>query len=164
LSFPLATTGRKRFPIVCRHAAFEFLLSSDPLYNRFYVSDVLRATSAAKAISTLCAACNKHKETLLLSTQPLPSLFKTSFGFSLTFSPPTPPVLSSHVRLSAANLLRNQIEHDIFQPHAPMDEHVPTLPAADIRAIIQLRHPTIDTYLGPSTRISAVSRPHHHPS
>jgi hypothetical protein len=67
VSTPFASIVQKRFPIACRHTTFGLLISTDPLYNRVYVSDVLRATSAAKAFSTLRAARNKLKGAFVVS-------------------------------------------------------------------------------------------------
>ena len=47
-------------------------------------------------------------------------------------------------RLDAKHLRKALLEHDLFKPNEPEEEHVPTLSIDAIRAIAAIRHPEED--------------------
>ncbi|MCE2996259.1 MAG: hypothetical protein LW863_11705 [Flammeovirgaceae bacterium] len=145
---PFSRTFTKKLLKRCNHPLFGLTISTDALNDRAYVSNVTRNSSASKMFSTHKAATNKIRGAYIVqinnhnvftkndAVRLLQQTRDRNASVDIVFAPE---------RAMDAKHLRQAIsEHNIFQPDAPDDEHLPAFTIADIRSIASLRQPDID--------------------
>jgi hypothetical protein len=146
---PFETVITKTFTVRCKQQNFGLSLATDILYHRAYVRHIGLHSTIAKGYSSMKAANNALRGAYLLSINGMKvfsvaDVLSAFTGlrnqelphFSITFAPER--------ALTSKQLQKALIEHDLFRPNEPEDEHTPTLRTADIRAIAALRFPDID--------------------
>ncbi|KAG7373304.1 reverse transcriptase RNA-dependent DNA polymerase [Nitzschia inconspicua] len=146
---PFTRTIDKSFKIRCSHPTFGLTLTNDELFNRAYVQAIHRNSTIAKGFSTLKAANNKIRGAYITSinhhpvftveeAQSLLALARDSSDRDLhiSFAPERAP--------TAALLRKALVEHDLYHPDHPDDDHTPVFRLEDIRHIAALRHPEYD--------------------
>ncbi|KAG7373017.1 hypothetical protein IV203_033741 [Nitzschia inconspicua] len=146
---PFTRTIDTSFKIRCSHPTFGLLLTTDELFNRAYVQDIHRNSTIAKGFSTMKAANNKicgayitliihHPVFTVEEAQSLLALARDSSDRELhiTFAPERAP--------TAVQLRKAPVEHHLYHPDQPDDDHAPVFHLEDIRHIAALRHPEYD--------------------
>ncbi|KAG7357166.1 reverse transcriptase RNA-dependent DNA polymerase [Nitzschia inconspicua] len=146
---PFTRTIEKSFEIRCSHPTFGLTLTTDELFNRAYVQAIHRNSTIAKGFLTMKPANNKIRGTYITSinhhpvftveeAQSLLALARDSSDRELhiSFAPERAP--------TAAQLRKALVEHDLYHPDHPDDDHTPVFRLEDIRHIAALRHPEYD--------------------
>ena len=146
---PFSHTFSKPLRVRCTSPTFGMTVKADMLNNRAYVGDIRKNSSTSKIFSSHKATCNKIRGAYIVSinhqkvfTQDdalriLKELFDAKVTrFDIEFAP--------EKRLDAKHLRKALLEHDLFKPNEPEEEHVPTLSIDAIRAIAAIRHPEED--------------------
>lgn len=145
---PFHYTIDKTVIVRCSHPTFGFLLDTDTLNNRTFISKIVPNSSASKLHSTPKATNNAIRgayilsinDTLVFTTADADSIFASlhksnAKTFAITFAPER--------RLIGRTKRIAQKEHDIFDPDSIDDTtpHSPTFTTADLRTIAAHLHP-----------------------
>ena len=147
---PFSHTLSRTLKVSQRDSTFGLELASDELFNRAFVSDVKKKSSAANLFSSHKATRNKIRGAYIVSIDGervftiddakriLRRLHDEHVDeFEIVFAP--------EKRLDASQLRKALIEHNIYKPNEPDDEeHVPSITLADLRSIASILHPETD--------------------
>lgn len=149
-SSPFMTLLPKTLSVSCQRPAFGFIIDSDDLNNRGFVSNILPNSSASRLFSSHKATLRKIRGAYIVRINDTPvftaadirnclrSLSDAKAGsLDIVFAP--------EQRMSSKQLLRAARELNIYAPPSPDDllSHVHSITVSDLRAISAVRFPDL---------------------